>query len=403
LPKIVHINCPRCGGTLGMAGAERVVKCRYCGSWSLVEAPGVVPEYWVEPRLTEVGARRVIQRLLTEDDMPEGLLKNSTFHSARLYFIPYHELTARRLGTMTTTQQKSCSRGTSAYYSTLGRSVYGMDADATGNLWQECVRSRKMEEVDTRVIMSDVSRLDPALRLSDWRLEEAEISALRSGPEGALKPVDRRKMERLGKVYDPTVKTDQLIAMSGPSRMAASLDDNTELAEVRIKRIYYPVWRIRYKHRGRFYGATVDGVSGKVMAARAPQDDGSRVLWMLGASAVVSLFAGKILRVAGRAIMASSGGAGIGGLDMNHLVGISIEAGYILIPLFLIILMAVFFILGIGWEQFRYAGEINIAGDKRWIEKVNRPAVTFFDKAGDAVQSVLKSFFNAARSRRGRF
>ena len=37
MAKIIHINCPKCGGTLGMVGMERIVKCRYCNTWSVVD------------------------------------------------------------------------------------------------------------------------------------------------------------------------------------------------------------------------------------------------------------------------------------------------------------------------------------------------------------------------------
>ncbi len=387
MAKIVHVNCPRCGGTLGMAGVDRVVKCRYCGSWSLVDAPGVVPEYFVMPSLKESDARRVIQRLLMDDDMPDGMLKTAAFHSARLYFIPYHELSGKRLGTMTTTQYKETSRRPSL---DLRTGAYGMEGVS---LREQRAMTPKEKQKDTRVVMADVTRLEPAVRLSQWALDQAEISSLRSGPAGVLQPMNRRTMERLGKVYDATVSPEQMISSMDSGRLAASLDDRTEIAEVRIKRIFYPVWRVRYRYQGRLYGASVDGVTGKVMTARAPRDDRNRVLWLLGTSALLSFVGGKIVRAVGIAALFDRE-------SVNALLTFFVQGAYLVAPLVLVALMVVVFVMGMGWEQFRYEGELIIEGDKRRVEKINRPARTAFDKIQKFLQDVINRVFQTYRQRR---
>ncbi|MEM2509091.1 MAG: hypothetical protein QW673_02715 [Candidatus Thermoplasmatota archaeon] len=57
--------------------------------------------------------------------------------------------------------------------------------------------------------------------------------------------------------------------------------------------IYYPVWIARYKYKDRMYFATIDGVTSRVIAGRAPGDALYQALIMTGgaiAGGMVSSF-----------------------------------------------------------------------------------------------------------------
>jgi len=391
MARILHINCPRCGGTLGMVGTERITKCRFCGTWSLVDAKDVVPEYYVKPLLGEVTARRTVQTLLRDKDMPDGLLSETRFHSAKLYFVPYHEMSGKRLGTMTTSQWKEERTRYSSSFQGLGN-PYG---SSVVSLREERAMTPRKKEVDTRVVMSDIGRIEPAVRLSEWGLEESDLETLRTEPAGRLRPMDRKLMERQGKVFDPTESSKDYFSMFDTKGFSAYNEDNTEIRETRVKRIYYPVWRIRYRYKGRLFGVTLDGVTGKVMHGRAPQDDKYRVLWMLGTSAIVSLIAGKIGRLLYIAIMDLGGRMDASTADgIGRIAAIGLTYG---LPITLVMLAFALFIMGIGWEQFRYQGELVIQGSKRMVEKIGRPPKTWFEKANSYVLKALSEIFSNSR------
>lgn len=373
-----------------MASVERVIKCRYCSTWSLVDVPGLVPEYYVKPRLKEIDARRKLQKLLTDPDMPDGLLKQAGFHSARLFFIPFHEMNGRRLGTMTITKFQKTKPRQLKLMANVG--PHGM---RTMSLRDGRIMTPKKKTVDTRVIMGDVERLEPAVRLDEWALCEAEIKKLRSDPAGTLHSMNRRAMETIGKVYDPTISADNLIAQLEMKAGTAWLDDNTRIAEVRVKRIFYPVWRARYQYQGRLYGATVDGVTGKMMSARAPQDDRSRVLWLLGSTALVAFFGGKILKGVVSTLWISP-------KSWEAMIELAVRLPLPFALVLLVGLLIVVAVLGLGWEQFRYPGEIVIRGDERKVEKINRPDRTLFDVAREALEDILGAILKSGSSRRGR-
>jgi len=390
MARIIHIACPQCAGTLSMTGADRVVKCRYCGTWSLVSAPDHVPEYYLPPKLDENAARRALQALLTDPEMPDGLLQSSKFHSASLFYIPYHELSGRRLGTMTLKQRDERIPKPRTRESIYGSVAYGMSLTPPDPPLTSRASSGKAT-VDTRVIMGDIAKIEPAVSLPEWGLEEAEIARLRSDPAGVLKPLNRKAMQAQGRIYEPTIPPERM-EKELKVQAQAILEDTTEVAETKIKLIFYPIWRVRYQFQGRLYGATVDGVTGKIMTARAPQDDQSRVLWLIATSALMSFITGKI---AGGVIFSALAGG-----QPFEIFLVLLNFAQIVIPAGLILAVLVFFFVGMGWEQFRYPGEIVIMGKERQVVKIGRPEKTFFDKALDATTGAFNSLIKVAAQRR---
>jgi hypothetical protein len=392
MAKIRHISCPKCGGTLGAAAVERVVGCRYCGTRSLVDAPEPTAEYFIRPAIKEVSARRIVQALLKDRDLAPGLLKNTQFHSARLCFVPFYEMTGRRLGTMKVTEFKE-QRGSSSFMDqALKRDSLGLAfAPFEAQAMMKDLRLPPKKTVDTRIILSDITRTEPAVALATWALEEAEFGEVRSHPAGVLLPMDRKKLERAGRVYDATLAPAQLLAQLTAKPGTAWLEDQTEIAEVRLKRIYYPVWRVRYRYQGRLYGVTIDGVTGKVMGARAPQDDRSRVRWLIGTTAPVAFCAGLILRGVIGALWLLPGA--------GRQVGMMIMTVPYLLAFGCVGLVIALLVLGFGWDQFRYSGELVITGSKRDIEKINRPERTFFDAATEVAAKVAGTFIPKPKER----
>ncbi|MFO8058631.1 MAG: hypothetical protein R6V10_15200 [bacterium] len=392
MARIKHVNCPTCGGTLGVGGMERLVKCRYCDNWSLVEGPDLVPEYYIKPGLEEKDARRVLQRFLTQSAFPDGLLKSSRFHSARLFFVPFYELSARRLGTMTHQEvQSKVPRMRADYVGAAGSST-GMTRSFRSYDYKE-----KKDTVDTRVVMGDVHRIEPATTHSEWALEEAELSSLRTDQEGVLVPMDRRAMEKKGRIYDATRNVDAILQAMTSGNLSSRLEDNTRMEEARVKKIFYPVWRVKYQHQGRLYGATIDGVTGKIMSARAPNDDRLRIFWILLSTAVVALVAGKGGRLAASALFLDKAGGAASGVPSIFFV----EFSYVLLVLLLVGVAVGALIIGFGWDKFRYQSEVVVRGSSVRVISINRPETTRFDIVSRYAQRILSGLFDLEAGGRG--
>jgi hypothetical protein len=335
LAKIVHVECPVCRAPIGLSELSRIVFCTHCDTKLVVDGHHFVSEYYLEPKLDKVAARRALQRALTGDHMPEGLLKNSRLHSARLHFVPYNKLSARRLGTV-----------------------------LLKNLPDKTPGVRSGPKTETRVVMTDIHRNEPAVNLPDWALDQAALCNPSDDLLSALVPTTRSELAHKGKISAPTITAEHILASLEASSMASAFEDYTEFMEKRIRRVFYPIWRIRYRYKNRLYWATLDGVTGNIMALRAPQDDRQRLKWMLGSSMVVSFVVGKLLRLILLSIAHGSLGAVVAFLGVAP------------------VLLGVFFFFGgcfsvavlvVAWEQFRYPGELVMTGGNVDVVKLKPP------------------------------
>jgi hypothetical protein len=173
------------------------------------------------------------------------------------------------------------------------------------------------------------------------------------------------------------------------SHLSSRLEDNTEMAEARVKKIFYPVWRVKYQHQGRLFGATLDGVTGKIMAARAPNDDRLRIFWILISTALVALVAGKAGRVVASLLFFSKSGGPGGGVSSIFFV----EFSYLILVLLLIGVAVGALIIGFGWDKFRYQSEVVVRGSSVQVVSINRPDNTKFDIISQSAQRFLSGLF----------
>jgi hypothetical protein len=341
--RIAHINCPFCGGTLGAPTGSRIVNCHYCGQTSLVDAEGYLPCYFIAPGIEASGAHRALGKILVNPEAPGQLIREARFQSANLYFIPFYELSGRRVGTFTMKMRD--------------------DRRAT----------RRMKD-DTRVIMNDFLNSSPGVNMPEWGLEGVDFDHIRSERQGLLHPFQRSKMALFGRVFDPKISEDKVIQQSMMRVDMRDSKDKTRLVELRNKLIYYPLWRVRYTYKGRAYGSTLDGVTGRVLAARIPMAERGRVIWMLLTSALVSLWAGKLLRLF--FLILKEGQA-------EQMLEPLFVIGFWLLPFLVLLLGIAFMIIAFGWDQFRYSSELEFRGAKKTVIKINRPAKTGLDRMRD--------------------
>jgi len=362
----LHIACPACKAAVGVTDIDRVVTCTFCKARSLVETDGFVQELWVEPACDRDQARRALQRSLTGRAFPPELLARSTPHSATLYLVPFHELRARRLGTMELGDHLRPRQGEALIRGTVAPAAR-----------------------ETRVIFGDVHRVEPAVDLAGWALEHV---ALMSAQERArLKPVpfDGRAAAARGVVRQPTRSADRVLTELATDSRSASVVDRTVFAERRVRRIYYPVWRLRYRFAGRIYGAVVDGVTGEVISVRAPQNDGTRIKWLIATAMVISLFFGQITRWFWL--------AATWGMDIETNLGM---AAVILYGFFF---MVVVLFAAAGWHQFRYPGEVVMTGRDVEVVKVGAAGdgmdAPWIRRLGDALNTMMENMSKGANDR----
>jgi hypothetical protein len=330
---LVHLGCPTCGGALSLAEGERIVACLYCRSQSLALIPGAVPRYLVGLEVDEAAARRTAQAALERPGVPATLKGQVRFERVTLCYAPFYEATAVRMGTIFLREREKPPAPLTE----------GEGSERALDLW---LGTPAVEREDTRVVEQDVLRVAPACRLPELGVERIPLAAARRGSVGVLlEPYDPVAVQERAVVFTPTMSAERFLEEFTLRTPAAG--DRTRCAEQALKLLYYPVWRMRYRHRGRGYDIAVDGVTGGVLAGTAPR---VRALVAVLTAAGAALGAFGLGRIA-RGLLSET--------VQGRFLGMRWPAGgeWWLVLLGLVALPAVW----IGWQWLSEGGEIPLA------------------------------------------
>lgn len=239
-----------------MAEGERIVACRYCRSQSLVLVPGAVPRHIIQPTLDEAAASRVAQASLQRPDVARGA-RGARFDAVDLCYVPFYEATAARLGRVFIRDRVKPPAPLT-------------DTEQSGPELERWLQDPGEERQDTKVVEQDVLRIGAACELPELGVERIALAEQRRG--GAtivLHAFDPVALHSRAVVFSPTMPAERFLAET--TWRVQSQNDATRYVETRVKLLYYPVWLLRYRHRGRRYELSVDGVTGVLLRASAPQ------------------------------------------------------------------------------------------------------------------------------------
>jgi hypothetical protein len=364
MAKTYHLKCAICGGLLSTRG-ERVLKCKYCGERNLAIIPDWMPSYYFKPKLDLAGARRAMINLFKTPDVESGLIKTAHFESGELFFVPIYQLRARRVGTFVVMPR--VESGGDRMYDQNGRPI-------RTSFLRSISEAQKIREgsPDTRVIINDVIRGLPAVKLEEWGLDELDPVQVLIEGKNEYQTYNREAMDKIATVLEPSVSVDERVDQI--YKMTELIkQDQTSIVDKMVDLIYYPVWRVRWKYQGKQYLNTIDGITGKILFARAPAKQSSRVVWLLAISAAAGMSVGKVLSI----------------LKMVIITGF---LSFWVLGIFSALLM---FFVAFGWNMFRYSTELVIEGSYRGVDWIGRPPETIFEKwakgMGDFAVNVLKS------------
>ena len=316
---LVHLDCPSCGGALSLAEGERVVACRYCRSQSLVDVPGAVPRHVVQAAVDGAAAERAARASLQRPDVA-GAARGTRFDSINLCYVPFYEATAVRLGTVFVRDRVKPP-------APLG------ETEESGPALDRWLQDPGEEREDTKVVEQDVLRIGAACEVPELGVARIRLTEQRRGGATVLlQSFDPVALHRRAVVFAPTTPAARFLQET--TWRVQTQNDATRYVETRLKLLYYPVWQVRYRHRGRNYQVAVDGVTGDVLCGTAPQ---AKALASGAASVGVGLTAlgfGRWLRG-----LTGSGGGG---------------------PAVLLLAVAGATLLWFAWHWFAQEGEVEL-------------------------------------------
>lgn len=286
---LVAVTCPRCGSALTLGGGERVVACHSCGGRSLLSLQPPRPVYYVEPAMNAAAATASVRAFLRRPPNAPRLLATSTLLPPRLYFVPYHHITGRRVGVAHRQVPQTVLENPSGPLDTLGGSSGLGSEGLTGS------RVRVVEHADTKVMIADVQAFIPAFGGRRWDLVEFDAASARLG--AVLNPADVEALQRRATVLSATVP------MEGAEKGLVQPGPGSRIVAVQRGTVLFPFWLVPFQHEGARYEVIVAATAGgKVVWATTPGDRSAPTSLRL-----LALVGGFLLGAGLRGVVAAGG------------------------------------------------------------------------------------------------
>jgi hypothetical protein len=352
MTELRRLSCPTCGALFGEDATRGATRCGFCGCRATAAEPGLtVPHRALRPVVERAEALLALRRtLLAENAIPRSLRGELRPVDTRLVYVPFYVVRAIRTGVLERPAEVKTT------YETVTR------RDGTREL-RSVQREVPTKDDRARVVLTDVERTGPAVRRSGWGLEGLGLGGLLGGGAEETSP-DTDELRRTGAVLAADVEPSEIVERL----RTESMRGETELHVPSVRIVLVPVWRIRYQVRGGLYDATVEALEGRLLAARAPENDRHRVPLALFVLGLACLCVGWVLRffVVWPAL---HGGASQAPGAFDSFVWIAM------------VLLAVLGMFGTyAWQVVRYDADRVYENGRLWAEYLNKPPSTALDR-----------------------
>lgn len=263
------ISCPRCAGPLQGRDGDRVIACAHCGTRFLTRlADGYARRYFpakVE-RLQAVGAGA---RWLWEHPDAPSDIRDSAFVEAHLLYVPIWEVRAHVVGWE------------------FGKKLRNRtEIVKVGD--EDVLQNKLVEEAVEEGFFGERRFYQEAADLDVLGMGRPHIT----GREFTL-PYLVGELERGAAVLEsngdlPAVRVRARESFLRPPTGMVARDTRLFLLKESAALLYYPLWTLSYRYRGRLYEMVVDGRNGRVHAARAPADNRRRIALFLASYTILA-------------------------------------------------------------------------------------------------------------------
>ncbi len=250
-------GCPECGGSLSLYEGQRSIRCPYCRSALLVTRPRGFRSYILRPRITEGKARLEALRYISEMTNGKVRGRHSSVFDLKLINVPFWRMRGMMAGWVS---------GEIVKRKQVEASAAGPEGSTTR--WKTVEERRPF----SRLVLKNVEWSTPASPLRHLGLHGIAFKArsmqwetfdhrLRESLHIALPMRSASEAERTGLSY-----LSGLITPAG----AIPGERRFDLLDKDFSIYYYPVYLLRYKHRGIIYPVTIDACDGRVIRGSFP-------------------------------------------------------------------------------------------------------------------------------------
>ncbi len=264
---VAGLTCAACGGTLAVHEGWTHLVCRYCATPLVVLGSLGAARLAVPGRLDREAALGAVRRWFAAGLRKEPALKaEAVVEEAFLAWFPFVRVRCDVVGCVLGTRTRRVKQG---------------------NRWVE-----RQEPVE-RLVEESFDRTRACADTAEFGVDSVNLAG------DALEPLDEGRLRGRGMVFRPVRAVDEVASALLDEALASSAAaagvervSFSWLAPVRraVTLVYYPLWVVRYRFRGRLYQALVDGEDGSLAYGKAPGNLLFRA-WALVSAAAGACFA----------------------------------------------------------------------------------------------------------------
>ncbi|MBC7128903.1 MAG: hypothetical protein H5T45_04130 [Thermoplasmatales archaeon] len=263
----IGISCPSCGGALDVEEGKKVISCKYCNAVIWIEGDEGVYTVMFANNVKKDTAISLLHEWFGKKLKARDLKKVAEITEIFPIYLPFWRIKARAAGWVCGYREErhyDASRKTTTVKKVPMEKMVFRDFD-----WTEIacdagdIGVKYLRNLQGNIIQANIEQIPT------FEVTTSKTDAFNSGIEKI-----RQDAIRSAGVDNITFHKMHVIPKS-------------------FMLIYYPIWIARYKYKERMYFATIDGVTSKVIAGRAPGDALYQALIMTGgaiAGGMVSSF-----------------------------------------------------------------------------------------------------------------
>lgn len=244
----LSLNCPMCGGTLSLEEGSKAASCPYCSALLAIEGDDGVSRLTYKNNLDNEKAIGAAKSWMGGGFKARDLKRKAEITECYPIYAPFWKLHARAAGWV-------CG-------------------------YREVHRDKHTERVPMeRMVMSDFDWNEIACDVGDIGVQHLSsingTAALHD--EGSIPTFEVTTSPNDAASKGAASIRETAISSAGvPKKTFIKM----HVLPMGLSLVFYPIWVVRYKHYNRMYFCTIDGITGKVLAGRAPGDTLMRTIAM---------------------------------------------------------------------------------------------------------------------------
>lgn len=260
------LSCVRCGGQLRGGDDPERLHCAYCDTSHLLVSAGDVAAFAPAGRISRRRAHRAVGNALRAHGIGGFAVED-----ARLAWLPFWHVRGKMVGWQ------------------VYRQVVEQRVQTTGPQGEAKVTPIRHEERTEELVARDVDVTLPACDAREWGLVGIadRLHAARLRPFAYTREADRALVCSVVVPRASALQQAEALRATGVApRNAIALKQRLSLARVRMRLIYYPIWKFHVTVDGVPAEVDVDAVRARVIRGTVMRDVPSRAVgWWAGAAA----------------------------------------------------------------------------------------------------------------------